>query len=116
MHDWVNHARHPLGKDDIVVPMPGGMKWKSKVGGETENVMRIAGNEVRADPGGKRPPIFFGNAASHWWDGSEVYGPNSEKAMKLRDGAEDQAGEQSPACRASRASSSPASTRAGGLG
>ncbi len=27
VHDWVNHARHPLGKDDVVVPMPGGMKW-----------------------------------------------------------------------------------------
>ena len=34
VHDWVNHARHPLGKDDIVVPLPDGMKWTSKVGGE----------------------------------------------------------------------------------
>ena len=87
VHDWVNHARHPLGKDDIVVPLPNGMKWTSKVGGSEESIMRIAGNEVRGEAGGERPPIFFGNAASHWWDGSEVYGPNSEKAMKLRDGA-----------------------------
>ena len=100
-----NHARHPLGKDDIVVPLPNGMKWTSKVGGSEESVMRIAGNEVRGDAGGKRPPIFFGNAASHWWDGSEVYGPNSEKAMKLRGRRQDQAREQSPAgrCRGLRA-------------
>jgi len=87
VHDWVNHARHPLGKDDIVVPLPQGMSWKNEVGGGYENVMRIAGNEVQRETGDDRPPIFFGNAASHWWDGSEVYGPNSEKANKLRDGA-----------------------------
>ena len=22
VHDWVNHARHPLGEDDVVVPLP----------------------------------------------------------------------------------------------
>ena len=66
---------------------------------QRRDVMRIAGNEVRGDDGGKRPPIFFGNAASHWWDGSEVYGPNSEKAMKLRRWRQDQAREQSPAGR-----------------
>jgi hypothetical protein len=88
VHDWVNHARHPLGSEhDVVVPLPSGMTWKSKVGGEPENVMRIAGNKMLHDPGNGLPPIYFGNDASHWWDGSEVYGPNSEKAMKLREGA-----------------------------
>ncbi|MDW6025793.1 peroxidase family protein [Mesorhizobium sp. BAC0120] len=88
VHDWVNHARHPLGSEhDVVVPLPPGMTWKSQVGGETESVMRIAGNKMLRDPGNGLPPIYFGNDASHWWDGSEVYGPNTEKAMKLREGA-----------------------------
>ncbi|NTJ10402.1 peroxidase family protein [Rhizobium lusitanum] len=85
VHDWVNHARHPLGKKDVVVGLPAGMKWTSEVGGQPEDVMRIAGNMEIAGYAGK-PPIYFGNAASHWWDGSEVYGPDSEKAKLLREG------------------------------
>jgi heme peroxidase/catalase len=87
VHDWVNHARQPLGKDDIRVPLPPGMKWKNVTGGEPEDVMRIAGNEAQRQSGDGRAPIFFGNRASHWWDGSEVYGPDSEKASLLREGA-----------------------------
>jgi hypothetical protein len=87
VHDWVNHARHPLGADDVVVPLPGDMRWVNRVGGEAESVMRIAGNEVRHQPADRRAPIFFGNSASHWWDGSEVYGPSIQQAQKLREGA-----------------------------
>lgn len=86
VHDWVNHARHALGEKDVVVNMPSGLKWTSEVGGSAEDVMRIAGNVEMGGHDG-RPPIFFGNAASHWWDGSEVYGPDSKKAMDLREGA-----------------------------
>jgi len=87
VHDWVNHARHPLGTDDVMVPLPDGMTWKNTPDGEAEAMMRIAGNKIDRRPGDDRPPIFFGNAASHWWDGSEVYGPSTEQAMKLREGA-----------------------------
>lgn len=86
VHDWVNHARNPLGKDDIVVPLPKGMTWKSYVGGPAEDVMRIASNVAGREQGDNRPPIYFGNNASQWWDGSEVYGPDSEKAGLLREG------------------------------
>ena len=86
VHDWVNHARNPLGKDDIIVPLPKGMTWQSSVGGPTEDVMRIASNMEKHEPSGGRPPIYFGNAASQWWDGSEVYGPDSESANRLRAG------------------------------
>ncbi|WP_281035964.1 peroxidase family protein, partial [Mesorhizobium sp. M4B.F.Ca.ET.190.01.1.1] len=71
VHDWVNHSRNPLGKDDVIVPLPSGMKWTNAVDGKPEDVMRIAGNQV-LDRGPGQPPIYFSNAASHWWDGSEV--------------------------------------------
>ncbi|MGH3834387.1 MAG: peroxidase family protein [Pseudonocardiaceae bacterium] len=87
VHDWVNHARHPLGKKDVRVPLPPGMAgWSNTPGGPLEPEMRIAGNvslgEDRAD-GLQR---LFANSASHWWDGSEVYGADSVKARELRDG------------------------------
>ncbi|MFD0525132.1 peroxidase family protein [Paractinoplanes durhamensis] len=48
--------------------------------------MRIGGNISRGI-GADGHELLFGNAASHWWDGSEVYGTQPEKARELRDGA-----------------------------
>jgi hypothetical protein len=86
VHDWVNHARHPLGKADVHVPLPPGRTWANTKDGRPENEMRIAGNishDPEGTPGYQR---LFSNAASHWWDGSEVYGSDSVKARELRDG------------------------------
>ncbi|MCM4076281.1 peroxidase family protein [Paractinoplanes hotanensis] len=74
VHDWVVHARHPLGVDDVRVPLPPDVPgWANTPGGQLEPEMRIGGNVVPA-----------ANVASHWWDGSEVYGTNP--GLLLRDG------------------------------
>jgi Animal haem peroxidase/Catalase len=87
VHDWVNHARYPLGRNDVVVPLPPGMTWQSQIGGPSETVMRFPDNQelVPGKASKGRPPILFGNTASHWWDGSEVYGPNEKEATALRE-------------------------------
>ncbi len=83
VHDWVGHARHPLGERDIRIPLPSGVdSWVNVVGGEPEKVMRIAGDKSR-DGEGQR---LFSNEASHWWDGSEVYGCDADRARSLREG------------------------------
>ncbi|MDY7087939.1 MAG: peroxidase family protein [Actinomycetota bacterium] len=88
VHDWVVHARHPLGgPDDVRVPLPPGMDgWVNTPGGEPEPEMRIGGNISRGT-GADGTELLFGNVASHWWDGSEVYGTDTAKAHELRDGA-----------------------------
>ncbi|MGH3825142.1 MAG: peroxidase family protein, partial [Pseudonocardiaceae bacterium] len=87
VHDWVNHARHPLGSNDVRVPLPPGMAgWSNIPGGPLEPEMRIAGNVSLGKDRADRPPRLFANSASHWWDGSEVYGVDSVKAYKLREG------------------------------
>jgi hypothetical protein len=85
VHDWVNHARHPLGTRDVRVPLPRGMDgWVNVPGEAPEPYMRIAGDKTRGDgPGADQRP--FGNDASHWWDGSEVYGSDPDIARRLRD-------------------------------
>ena len=86
VHDWVNHARHPLGVEDVVVPMPGGKKWQNTPRGKPENLMRIAGNKaLHVDPDGTQR--LFADAASHWWDASEVYGADQKLGAALREGA-----------------------------
>jgi Animal haem peroxidase/Catalase len=85
VHDWVNHARYPLGEHDVEVPLPQGMTWENTPGGEPETRMRIGGNKALsvAPDGTER---LFANATSHWWDGSEVYGSDPDKTASLREG------------------------------
>lgn len=90
VHDWVDHARFPAGTRSIEVPMPPGMSWTNAPGGPPEPVMRFADN--LATPGSRgAPPILHANAASHWWDGSEVYGGDETvaKALRVPDGGAD---------------------------
>ncbi|MFD9909281.1 peroxidase family protein [Streptomyces sp. NPDC059063] len=83
VHDWVNHRRYPAGTKSVEVPLPAGMAWHNTPGGPAENVMRFAENEPLPVPA-DRPPVLFGNTASHWWDGSEVYGADETTAKSLR--------------------------------
>jgi len=86
VHDWVNHARVPLGQDDVKIPMPGGRTWRNTPDGRPENIMRIAGNRaIAVGPDGTQR--LFADAASHWWDASELYGSDAAAAASLRDGA-----------------------------
>lgn len=85
VHDWVNHRRYKPGERSVEVPLPpGGGAWHNRPGGPAENVMRFAENVGIEVPGG-RPPFLFGNTASHWWDGSEVYGEDEQAARLLRE-------------------------------
>jgi Animal haem peroxidase len=61
--------------------------WSNTPGGPPEPVMRIAGNKSLNEDSADGVERLFPNAASHWWDGSEVYGADSVKARQLRDGA-----------------------------
>ena len=119
MHDWVSHARHKPGENDVVVPLPAGEPpWVSWPGGPAEAEMRISGNlELKSDP--NQAPILFANSASHWWDGSEVYGPDEKNANLLREDINGVKGAKLHSLAAtyrstSMASRSPASTKAGG--
>jgi hypothetical protein len=87
VHDWVNHPRHDLGDPDhdIAIPVPGDRTWKSHRDRPEESVMRIAGNKVAHWAAAGYP--VFQNITTPWWDGSEVYGDDREKANSLRDGA-----------------------------
>ncbi len=86
VHDWVNHARHPLGVADVKVPLPQGMTWHNTPDGKPEKVMRIGGN-ISLETGPDGTERLFANAASHWWDASEIYGSDAARVAELREGA-----------------------------
>lgn len=85
VHDWVNHARRPLGEDDVVVPLPASMTWTNTPAGPPEQQMRIAGNVPTDGASTSLDPVFE-NSVSHWWDGSEVYGADAARSSQLRAG------------------------------
>jgi hypothetical protein len=87
VHDWVNHERFDLGEPgkDIVLRRPGPELWRNHKDLAPEQDMRIADNKVMAHSPAGYP--VFANSASHWWDGSEVYGTDAKKAAELRAGA-----------------------------
>ncbi|MFC5823492.1 peroxidase family protein [Nonomuraea insulae] len=85
VHDWVDHKRYPTGTKNVEVPLPPGMTWINNPGSAPESVMRFAENEGLRPAGGTGPPTLFANAASHWWDGSEVYGGDESVAKSLRE-------------------------------
>jgi hypothetical protein len=87
VHDWVAHPRRKLGEDDVVVQLPDGMTWSNTPDGAPERQMRIAGNVPFSDDRPNPMGPVFGNTTSPWWDGSEVYGADADKAGQLREGA-----------------------------
>ena len=88
VHDWVNHRRHDLtnaeSSHDVVIPTPDESTWQSLPGEQPKNRMRIAGNIPVHNTDGY--PVFE-NMTTPWWDGSEVYGGDADKARSLREGA-----------------------------
>jgi hypothetical protein len=85
VHDWVHHKRHPTGTKSVEVPLPPGMTWTNTPGGAPEALMRFAEDESLRPFPATGPPILSANAASHWWDGSEVYGGDETVAKSLRE-------------------------------
>ena len=118
VHDWVSHARHPLGEDDVVVPLPGGHDVVEHPGRRRRSTRcGSPGTSRYPDERPNRMSPVFANDTSPWWDGSEVYGADADKAGQLREGAKLRLDPgRIPARRRQRASRSPASTRAGGSG
>ncbi len=87
VHDWVDHERLALGKKDVLVPLPqDAPRWRNTPGGPPEDAMRIAGNVASSETADGMQRVFA-NQASHWWDGSEVYGATLTQATALREGA-----------------------------
>jgi len=87
VHDWVNHERFDLGEGgkDIVLPLRAGEPWRNHKNLPPESEMRISGNKALGHAPAGYP--IFANAATPWWDGSEVYGADEKRAAELRAGA-----------------------------
>jgi hypothetical protein len=77
LHDWFSHGKNEP-ENPWRVPLPPGDDW-------FESPMRVL--RTRRDPthtaGDGLPPTYL-NTATHWWDGSQLYGSGADTLAKLR--------------------------------
>jgi hypothetical protein len=77
VHDWFVHETSESEK--VEIPIRDDDSW-------AEKPMRIAKTQPRPAPAGSNRPPAYNNKNSHWWDGSQVYGCETETCGKLRTG------------------------------
>jgi hypothetical protein len=77
VHDWFSHGENEKTKP-YQVPLSPGDPWPDK---PMEIPRTMADRSRPADSSG--PPAYI-NTATHWWDGSQVYGNDRETETRLR--------------------------------
>jgi hypothetical protein len=85
IHDWFTHEFDPDGRPIEIPVAPDDPEWP-----KGEPTMRVS--PTRADPtrdpshpGG--PPTYL-NPVTHWWDGSQLYGSDLPRQLKVRSGVQ----------------------------
>jgi hypothetical protein len=78
VHDWLSHgknARH----DPWLIDVPDA-DW---TGPRPLTILRTRPDPTRPDHSESAPASFL-NTATHWWDGSQIYGSDSHRQRRLR--------------------------------
>jgi len=78
VHDWVFHG-HNEEEHPWQVETADDDPWH-------ERPMRIQRTRPDPSPETNGGPATWVNTQTHWWDGSQVYGPTPEQALQLRTG------------------------------
>ncbi len=80
VHDWFSH-----GENDpdhfFEVQLAAGDDWPER----PMRIPRTQADTTRPPNSQDGPPTFI-NRATHWWDGSQIYGSDGETAQRLRSG------------------------------
>jgi hypothetical protein len=77
VHDWLSHGENDP-KEKMVVPLPEGDSWPD---GTMEILKTLPDTQTPGDAG---RPTAFTNVATHWWDGSQIYGSTRERQIEVR--------------------------------
>ncbi len=78
VHDWFAHGKTEPG-NEFRLPLEAGDTWPP---GDPMLVRRTPPDPDRSPEDAGRPPTFR-NRASHWWDGSQIYGSDDETTASL---------------------------------
>ncbi|KAI9134295.1 peroxidase family protein [Acaryochloris sp. CCMEE 5410] len=79
-HDWFSHGDNQT-KQKFQLPLADDDDWPAEH--HPLEVGKTAIDETRKGDESSGPPTFI-NTVTHWWDGSQIYGSDSETVAKLR--------------------------------
>lgn len=79
-HDWFSHGDNQT-KQKFQLPLADDDDWPAEH--RPLEVGKTAIDETRKGDESGGPPTFI-NHVTHWWDGSQIYGSDSETVAKLR--------------------------------
>jgi len=81
VHDWLSHGVNDKTSPPMRIPVPPGDDWpKPEI-----TVLRTCPDGQRGPADDGRPPTFR-NTATHWWDGSQMYGSDLKVQCRVRSG------------------------------
>jgi hypothetical protein len=80
VHDWLSHGRSTT-RPPWTVPLPHGDAWPV----DPMTIPRTSPDPSRTAGDDGWPPTYT-NSATHWWDGSQLYGSDAETLGRLRSG------------------------------
>lgn len=79
VHDWLSHE-NDTESEPHRIPVDDDDDWHDK---PAMAVARTRPDPAHAETGRERPAAFL-NTATHWWDGSQIYGSTAERLAAVR--------------------------------
>jgi hypothetical protein len=84
VHDWFSHGKND--KDNpITIPLKPDDSWAH---GNPMTFLGTTKDHTRPEGFNDGYPPTFQNDETHWWDGSQIYGPTAAKLVQVRSGVD----------------------------
>jgi hypothetical protein len=80
VHDWLSHGKNQK-EDPYLVPLADDDPWPQ----HPMRILRTRRDPTRTARDATRPPTYT-NDATHWWDGSQIYGSDAATQARVRAG------------------------------
>jgi Animal haem peroxidase len=80
IHDWFSHGKNQK-KNPWEVPLAEDDPWPE----HPMRILRTHADPTRSNNSENLPPTYL-NTATHWWDGSQLYGSDTQTQAKVRSG------------------------------
>lgn len=80
IHDWLSHGKNQK-ENPWEIPLSDDDPWPE----HPMRILRTHSDPTRTPGSDDLPPTYL-NTATHWWDGSQLYGSNAATLAKVRSG------------------------------
>ena len=84
VHDWFSHGKNDRD-NPVTIPLASDDPWAH---GNPMTFLATTKDHTRPQGYSDGYPPTYTNAETHWWDGSQIYGPTATKLSQVRSGVD----------------------------